>query len=405
MTMTPTTRRNKEILMSASHNHPAPAPLGGPLVTPTTKILAALVAIAGVILLVRFFFGLGAVTNINDGYTWGIWVVYDVIIGSAFACGGYSVALLVYIFNKGEYHPMVRPALLASLFGYSLAGLGVIFDLGRYWNFWHIFWPGYAQPNSVMFEVAVCISAYILVMWIEFSPAFLEKFGMKDVKKKLNKVLFLIIALGTLLPSMHQSSLGSMLVVYGYQVHPLWQSLMLPLFYLMTALAIGYAMVVFEACLSSSGFKRPLEMHLLGKLSKVMLGMLVAYLVVRFVDLAVRGALGGMFALNIEAVTFWVETALFIAPLVILSNAQARKNPSKLFIAACCLIMGGFMLRINSYLIGFETGPGWHYFPSVSEIMVSIGMIALEILGYIVLVRYLPILPGNNKASAVATNK
>ena len=391
--------------MSASHNHPAPAPLGGPLVTPLTKILAALVAIAGVILLVRFFFGLGAVTNINDGYTWGIWVVYDVIIGSAFACGGYSVALLVYIFNKGEYHPMVRPALLASLFGYSLAGLGVIFDLGRYWNFWHIFWPGYAQPNSVMFEVAVCISAYILVMWIEFSPAFLEKFGMKDVKKKLNKVLFLIIALGTLLPSMHQSSLGSMLVVYGYQVHPLWQSLMLPLFYLMTALAIGYAMVVFEACLSSSGFKRPLEMHLLGKLSKVMLGMLVAYLVVRFVDLAVRGALGGMFTLNIEAFAFWVETALFVAPLVILANAQARKNPSKLFIAACCLIMAGFMLRLNSYLIGFETGPGWHYFPSVSEIMVSIGMIALEILGYIVLVRYLPILPGTTKSAAVTTNK
>ena len=277
--------------MSASHNHPAPAPLGGPLWTPTTKILAALVAIAGVILLVRFIFGLGAVTNINDGYTWGIWVVYDVVIGSAFACGGYSVALLVYIFNKGEYHPMVRPALLASLFGYTLAGAGVIFDLGRYWNFWHIFWPGYAQPNSVMFEVAVCISAYIVVMWIEFSPAFLEKFGMKDTKKKLSKVLFFIIALGTVLPSMHQSSLGSLLVVFGYQVHPLWQSILLPLFYLMTAITIGFAIVVFEACLSSSGFKRPLEMHLLGKLSKVMLGMLVAYLVVRFVDLAVRGAL------------------------------------------------------------------------------------------------------------------
>jgi Ni/Fe-hydrogenase subunit HybB-like protein len=50
--------------------------------------------------------------------------VVDVVIGSAFACGGFSVAMLVYIFNKGEYHPLVRPALLASLFGYTLAGLG-----------------------------------------------------------------------------------------------------------------------------------------------------------------------------------------------------------------------------------------------------------------------------------------
>jgi Ni/Fe-hydrogenase subunit HybB-like protein len=397
MTMT---TRNKEITMSASHNHHAPAPLGGPLWTPTTKILAALVAIAGVILLVRFLFGLGAVTNINDGYTWGIWVVYDVVIGSAFACGGYSVALLVYIFNKGEYHPMVRPALLASLFGYTLAGAGVIFDLGRYWNFWHIFWPGYAQPNSVMFEVAVCISAYILVMWIEFSPAFLEKFGMKDMKRKLNKVLFLIIALGTLLPSMHQSSLGSLLVVFGYQVHPLWQTVLLPLLYLMTALAIGFAIVIFEACLSSSGFRRPLELDLIGKLSKVMLGMLVAYLVVRFADLLLRGALGSMFQFSIEALMFWIESALFIAPLLILRQPQARRHPAKLFIAASCLMLGGFILRINSYLVGYETGSGWHYFPSVSEIMVSIGMIALEVLGYIVLVRYLPILPGTGAATA-----
>ena len=388
--------------MSASH-HPAPAPLGGPLWTPATKILAVLVAIAGVILLMRFLFGLGAVTNINDGYTWGIWVVYDVVIGSAFACGGYSVALLVYIFNKGEYHPMVRPALLASLFGYTLAGAGVIFDLGRYWNFWHIFWPGYAQPNSVMFEVAVCITAYIVVMWIEFSPAFLEKLGMKDIKRKLNKFLFFIIALGTLLPSMHQSSLGSLLVVFGYQVHPLWQSMLLPLFYLMTALAIGFAIVIFEACLSSTGFKRPLEMHLLGKLSKVMLWMLAAYLVIRVVDLLVRGAIGSMFELSIEAFMFWIEMGMFIAPLVILANAKSRKDPSRLFVAACCLLLAGFLLRIDSFLVGYETGPGWHYFPSVPEIMVSIGMIALEVLGYIVLVRYLPILPGTS--SAAASNK
>jgi Ni/Fe-hydrogenase subunit HybB-like protein len=242
-------------------------------------------------------------------------------------------------------------------------------------------------------------------MWIEFSPAFLEKFGMKDVKKKLNKFLFVIIALGTLLPSMHQSSLGSLLVVYGYQVNPLWQTILLPLFYLMTALAIGFAIVIFEACLSSSGFKRPLEMHLLGKLSRVMLWMLSAYLVVRVIDLVVRGAIGHMFDMNIEALMFWIENAMFVAPLVLLAKPQARKNPARLFIAACCLLLAGFLLRIDSYLVGYETGPGWHYFPSVTEIMVSIGMIALEVLGYIVLVRYLPIMPGNTDTAAIASNK
>jgi Ni/Fe-hydrogenase subunit HybB-like protein len=156
------------------------------------------------------------VTNLNDGYPWGIWVVVDVVIGSAFACGGFSVAMLVYIFNRGRYHPLVRPALLASLFGYTLAGVGVIFDLGRWWNFWHMLWPGYAIPNSVMFEVAVCISLYIVVMWLEFSPTFIEKWGMVDARRRSSsKAMFFLIALGTVLPMMHQSSLGTLLVVMG----------------------------------------------------------------------------------------------------------------------------------------------------------------------------------------------
>ncbi len=388
----------------ANAHHPA-APLGGSLVTPTTLLLAALVLVAAGILAVRFLFGLGAVTNISDGYTWGIWVVYDVVIGSAFACGGYTIALLVYILNKGEYHPMVRPALLASLFGYTLAGIGVIFDLGRYWNAWHIFWPGYAQINSVMFEVAVCISAYIIVMWIEFSPAFLEKFGKKELKKKLSKLLFVFIALGILLPSMHQSSLGSMLVVFGNQIHPLWQTILLPLLYLMTAVLIGFAIVIFEACLSSAGFKRPLEMHLLSKLSKLMIWVLAAYLAVRIGDLLVRGALVRMFEGSIEALMFWIEMGLFIAPLVILASSSARLNPSKLFIAASSLMLAGFLLRINSYLVGYEPPIGWHYFPSVPEILVSVGMIAFEVLGYIVLVRYLPILPGNVETTVAQIRK
>jgi Ni/Fe-hydrogenase subunit HybB-like protein len=378
--------------MSNAH-HAAPAPLGGPLVTPVTVTLAILVAVAFIILGIRFVLGIGAVTNVNDGYPFGIWIAYDVVIGSAFACGGYAMALLVYIFNKGEYHPMVRPALLASLFGYTLAGASVIFDLGRYWNFWHIYWPGYAQVNSVMFEVAVCITAYIVVMMIEFSPAFLEKFGLKDIKKKLNKVLFLIIALGVLLPSMHQSSLGSLLVVFGYQVHPLWQTIILPLLYLMTAVLIGFAIVIFESCLSSSGFKRPLELHLLTGLSRLMTGLLAVYLALRLGDLMVRGAFGFVFEPSVEGLMFWVEMGLFVAPLVLLANPASRLNPARLFIAAFCLMLAGFVLRINSFLVGYETGAGWHYFPSVPEIMVSVGMIALEILGYIVLVRYLPILP------------
>lgn len=385
----------------ADHAHAhAPRPLGGGLLTPVTLLLGVLAAVAAVILVYRFIYGLGAVTNLNDGYPWGIWIAYDVVVGSAFACGGYAMALLVYIFNRGEYHPLVRPALLASLFGYTLAGVSVIFDLGRWWNFWHIFWPGYAQVNSVMFEVAVCISAYIVVMWIEFSPAFLEKWGMQDAKKKLDKVLFFIIALGVLLPSMHQSSLGSLLVIFGEQIHPLWRSgMLLPLIYLMTAILLGFAVVIFEATLSSTGFRRPLETKVLAPLAKIMYWLLAAYVAVRVLDLVFRGALGGAFAATWQAFWFWVEMACFVIPLLMLASESARRSAAKQFIAAVLLMLGGMLLRINGFLIGYMTGEGWHYFPSFAELMVTVGLIAFEILAYIVIVRKFPVLPAAQPAT------
>lgn len=373
--------------------HHAPAPLGGPLVTPTTITLALLVAIAVVILGFRFAYGMGSVTNLNDGQTWGIWVVYDVMIGSALACGGYVMALLVYIFNKGEYHPLVRPALLASLFGYTLAGISAAIDLGRYWNFWHVFWPGYAQINSAMLEVGLCVTAYIVVMWIEFAPAVFEKFGMHVAKKKLEKLLFFFIALGIVLPTMHQSSLGSMLIVFGQHVHPLWQTNMIPLLFLMTAVTTGFAVVIFECCLSASGFRQPLEMHLLSKLAKLMVWTVVAYVLIRLADLAVRGALGHLFDAGLKSFMFWLEMLAFFVPVFLLWKDAARDEPAKLFVAACFLLAGSFLLRINAYFVGYQNGLGWNYFPSVPEIMVTVGIIALEILGYIVLVRTLPILP------------
>ncbi|TCJ16278.1 Ni/Fe-hydrogenase cytochrome b subunit [Parasulfuritortus cantonensis] len=382
----------------SNHAHSAPAPLGGSLVTSLTKTMALLILIAGAVLVVRLVLGIGSVTNVNDGYTWGIWVVYDVMVGSAFACGGYSVALLVYIFNKGEYHPLVRPALLGSLFGYTLAGVSVIIDLGRYWNTWHIFTPGWAQINSVMFEVATCISLYVVVMWIEFSPVFMEKFNKDELRKKLGRWMFLFIALGALLPSMHQSSLGSMLIVLGTQLNPLWQSLLIPVFYLLTAISVGYAIVIFESTVSAIGFKRPFELGILAKLSKVMWGVILVYLVVRVADLVVRGAVGEAFKPNIMALMFWIEMAFFVVPAVLLAKASNRRRPDKLFLSAACMMTGTFLLRINSYLVGYETGDGWNYFPSLAEMGLTIGIIAIEILGYVVLVRLLPVLPKHEAA-------
>lgn len=372
------------------HEH---EPLGGRFITKTTVICAALALIAAFLLAKRMVLGLGEVTNLNNGYPWGIWIAYDVVIGTAFACGGYAMALVCYILNKGHYHPLVRPALLASCFGYTLGGISIVFDLGRWWNAWHILVPTYMQPNSVMFEVALCVMAYICVLWIEFTPAILTKFGRPGLKKKLDRVLFIFIALGCLLPSMHQSSLGTLLVVLGYQIHPLWQTPLLPLLFLSSAICMGFSIVVFEAVLGSAGFKRSIEheMKTLGQIARIVQGFMTFYLIVRFGDLLVRGELGSIFSSGLKSLMFVIEIALFVTPIVLFSKAANRTSRKGLFIGAVCMLLAGALYRLDAFLVAYETGPGWHYFPSVSELMVTIGIIAAEVLLYIVFVRIFPV--------------
>jgi len=228
-------------------------PVGGKVFTGPFLFFLVITLIGIYFLAKRFMFGIGAVTNMNDGFPWGIWITYDVVVGTAFACGGYSMALLVYVFNNGEYHPLVRPALLASMFGYTLAGVSVFIDIGRYWQIYNVFLPWYTNFNSILLEVALCIAAYIAVLWIEFSPAFLE--AKTGTKSKVNKLLIFFIALGILLPTMHQSSLGSLMILAGHKLSPLWWSPALPLIFLISAITMGYTVVIFESTLSSLALK------------------------------------------------------------------------------------------------------------------------------------------------------
>ncbi len=375
-------------------------PLGGRIFTPMFCFCLLIVAIAGYFALKRFIFGIGSISNMNDGYPWGIWIAYDVVVGTAFACGGYVMALLVYIINKGEYHPLVRPALLASMFGYTLAGVSVFLDIGRYLNVYNLYLPWQMNFHSVMFEVAMCIGTYIFVLWLEFTPAFVEKFGLKDFGKKLNKVIFAIIALGVLLPTMHQSSLGTMMLMAGYKLSPLWHTSALPLLFLLTAVIMGFAMVVFEATISSRVYELGDETSMLSKIGRIMVYVIGFYLVIRFQNIFMRGQLGNAFSGTFLGNMFLLENLMMIIGLVLLAQKKYRNHPRSLFIAAVCILIGGSLYRFNTYIIGFDPGTGWKYFPSVGEQMITYGLIAFEIAMYTLFVKIFPVFSVHSPAES-----
>ncbi len=386
------------------------SPVGGSLLTRPVVALLAFAGLAIGLIGWRFVVGLGATTALNDGYPWGLWIAFDVVTGTALACGGYAVALLTYILNRGKYHPLIRPAMVTSAFGYSIAGFSVLLDVGRPWLVWKVplyFW--HWNLHSVLLEVALCIMGYVFVTWIELLPAFLERattsaipvirrvgeIGLPIVKS----ALMWIIALGLLLPTMHQSSLGSLLLVSGPRLHALWNTVMLPFLFLISCIAMGFGAVVLESTLSSWFLGRKPETEMLSGLGFAMLPVVGLYLGVRLADLAVRGQFAALFAFDLASIMSLVEMGLFVVAMAMLATRAQRRDPANLLRAALMLLFAGSLYRFDVFLVAFRPGPQWHYFPNVVEILVTAGLVCGEIAGYVLLVKIFPILSGAPRVS------
>jgi Ni/Fe-hydrogenase subunit HybB-like protein len=244
-----------------------------------------------------------------------------------------------------------------------------------------------------MFEVAICVIAYIAVLWIEFSPAFLERLGLDGVRRFLQRYMFVFIALGVLLPTMHQSSLGSLLLVLGSQLSPLWHTAWLPLLFVVSALGMGYAVVMFEATVVSSSYGTPSEHSILAKLSQVVGWLVAGWIVFRLVEIAARGQLDLAFAGGVDSLVFWLEMILFALAALIFLTRAGRNSRRASFLGAVAVLAAGSLYRLDAYLVAYTpVQPNATYFPSVPELMVTIGVIALEVLLYMLFVKTLPVL-------------
>jgi Ni/Fe-hydrogenase subunit HybB-like protein len=384
----------------------APArPVGGRLFSPVVKLMLVLWGIGTVAGLFRFTQGLGASTSMSDGYPWGIWIAVDVVVGTGLASGGYAMALLVFVFNKGRYHPLVRPALVTSFLGYSVAGVAVAFDLGRFWNMWRIpVTPWDWNGTSILLEVALCMFAYTGVLAIELLPAVLERWAegghpqraatARAWLPRIEKALPFLVALGLVLPTMHQSSLGSLLLVAWTKVHPLWHTALLPMLFLLTAVGMGYAIIYFESIFSSWAFGRRMETRMLSRIGVFVAGVLLAFLAVRFGGLFAADRLGLTLRSGVQSFFFWLETGLFLAAAFLFLQQGVRASAAGQLQAALLALGGGALYRIDAFLTAFNPGDNWVYFPSLAEISVTLGLIATETVAYVLIVKKFPILAG-----------
>lgn len=350
----------------------------------------------------RFYLGLGETTGLTDAVPWGMWIGFDVMSGVALAAGGFTISALVYIFNLKQFKPIVRPAILTAFLGYILVAVGLLYDLGRPWFIWHpiIF----RNPHSVMLEVAWCVMLYLTVLAFEFVPAFFERLGWGKAVRTMKVATPILVIAGVLLSTLHQSSLGSLFLIVPNKLHPLWYSARLPVLFFVSALAIGFGMVIVESYLSKRAFGKALERHIVTDLGRAMLVVLLFLATLRAQDLIARGAVPFMFEMTTEAALFWLEIGLqILIPVTLIAIPRVRNHPQGLYFAGISAVLGLILNRMNVAITGMAGQLGY-YFPSWEEVAVSIMLVSLGFAAFAWAVRNLPVFGPSPMPAVVYVN-
>jgi Ni/Fe-hydrogenase subunit HybB-like protein len=343
--------------------------------------------------LARFAFGLGATTNLNDGYPWGLWITFDVLAGVALAAGGFTLSAIIYVFNLKKFEPLLRPAKVSAFVGYILAVLGILFDIGFPWRIWHplVMW----NTSSVLFEVSWCVMVYTAVLGVDMLILVLEKLGRTRWLGFLRSVYVVAVVLGLVLSALHQSSLGALFLVIPQKMSDLWATRALgPLFYA-SAVVCGLSVVILEALASARAYRREPEMELLTPLAKGLAGALLVYFAMKVTDLFARGV--SIWALDRVHLFFYLELFGTVAlPAALLGFFPGnRRSPGALLGCAALSAFGVVLNRFNVVLTAYAGYRDFTYFPSLAEVAVTVGLLVLGILVFDAGARVLPVYGGS----------
>jgi Ni/Fe-hydrogenase subunit HybB-like protein len=351
----------------------------------------------------RFCKGFYAATNLSDAQPWGFWVGGATLCGIGLAAGGFAIATAVYLLGMECYRPLARVSVLIALLGYGSVGVGYAYELGLPWRFYYILF--YQNPHSILFDVAVCVISYTTVLVLEFAPQVLEKVPWPGVREKLlhwhHKIVIVLVIVGTLLSSMHQSFLGGLFLIMKGHIYPLWYSPYIHTMFYMTAIPSGLCMVIIAVHLSVRSFRVRFDYGLLSDLAKVAAPMLAIYGAFRVANLLVYGGYKYLFLWRMETWHFWLENfLLLIIPIIALSSGRVRRTPSLLFWTSCVEVVGFIANRWNVSVVAMEATSGANYVPKWPEIMITAMVIAGAVMIFRLCVIHLDVFPRRELVSA-----
>jgi Ni/Fe-hydrogenase subunit HybB-like protein len=370
----------------------------GKFLTPFNIISIPVMILGLALIVIRFWKGLGAVTNLTQEVPWGLWIGFDVVTGVAFAGGAYVLTFMVYILNMRKYHSIVRITVLNGFLAYVFYAGALLLDLGRPWNVINPIIGNSFGTSSVLFLVAWHFLLYMVAQLIEFSPAIAEWLGAKRARKILSGMTVAAVIFGITLSTLHQSGLGALYLMAKDKIHPLWYSEFIPVMFFVSSIFAGLSMVIFEGSISHRVFFNQIseENHkaqngILRGLSKICAVAMFAYFFLQ-VLVFVHGKRWDL--LN-TPMGYWylLEMIGFVLlPMALFFHSYKRNNIFLVRVAAILSMLGVILNRLNVTVIGFRWDQAIRYVPTWMELAVTLAVIFAEIWIFRWVINRMPVL-------------
>lgn len=370
----------------------------GKWLTPFNIISIPIIILGIVLIVIRFWKGLGSVTNLTQDVPWGLWIGFDVVTGVAFAGGAYVLTFMVYILNMKKYHSIVRVTVLNGFLAYVFYAGALLLDLGRPLNVVNPIIGNNFGVSSVLFLVAWHFLLYMIAQLIEFSPTIAEWLGAKRARKILSGLTIGAVIFGITLSTLHQSGLGALYLMAKDKIHPLWYSEFIPVMFFVSSIFAGLSMVIFEGSITHKVFSNQISEKnhheyngIIHGLAKICTGAMFAYL---FLQILVF--LHGKHWTHLNTgMGYWylLEMIGFVLVPMILYFISYRKNKLILIRIASIMTMLGIILnRLNVTIIGFKWDATVRYVPSWMEIVITLTVIFIEIWVFRWVINRMPVL-------------
>lgn len=356
-----------------------------------------LLVLLGLYSFYREYFEGHYITGLTNVTPWGLYIAgFVFFVGTS--AGATVIGLMIHAFGREDYRPLGTRAILVGLLSLAAAVTFIMVHVGSIPKAMLVPWI-WRNPTAMFTYTSLSYYVFGLILLAELYYAVRLRQGSATSRDRAVAKWLAIIAVPWALAVLHAFT-GSLFAVV--KAREFWNSPLLPPHFAIVALVSGTSLMILVAAVTAWLNGR----ELVGKAALAHMGALLAFFIavtgfLDFFDLlvftysdVVTGGETRHFLTTTHLPFSVVQVVGYGAAFVILLFPKGRTMPW-VAVAAVAALIAAAAYRYNLTTVGMEIQlfpfqEHVHYFPTWTEVSLSLGIVALMLLAYSVLVRVLP---------------